>query len=160
MTTAWSRIDVPAACSAPGAAASTTAAVPWMSSLNVQQDPAQVARMRWALAAPKSSPVQHRVRERRRGGGHVRLDQLVIALAADPRVPVAHVQLVIEQALVAGPGVQYCRDDPVRVQPGRGHVQGRLAERDRDPARSQSPIPQDALGIGGHDQVGLSGPSR
>ena len=55
ITTVWSAMDVPAARTAPSAAASTTAAVPWMSSLNVQQDPAYRARMRWALAAPKSS---------------------------------------------------------------------------------------------------------
>jgi malate dehydrogenase (oxaloacetate-decarboxylating) len=37
------------------AAASTTAAVPWMSSLNVSQLPAYLVRMRCALPAPKSS---------------------------------------------------------------------------------------------------------
>ncbi len=55
ITIVWSRIAVPAARVAPSAAASTTAAVPWMSSLKVQQAPAYFSRMRRALAAPKSS---------------------------------------------------------------------------------------------------------
>ena len=36
ITITWSRMAVPAARAAPSAAASTTAAVPWMSSLKVQ----------------------------------------------------------------------------------------------------------------------------
>ena len=55
ITTVWSRIAVPAARVAHSAAASTTAAVPWMSSLKVQEVPAYLCRMRRALAAPKSS---------------------------------------------------------------------------------------------------------
>ena len=55
ITTRWSRIRPPAARTAENAAASTTAAVPCMSSLNVHTRSAYRSRMRRALEAPKSS---------------------------------------------------------------------------------------------------------
>ena len=55
MTTRWSRIRPPAARTAENAAASTTAAVPCMSSLNVHTCEVYLSRIRRALDAPKSS---------------------------------------------------------------------------------------------------------
>jgi hypothetical protein len=98
-------------------------------------------------------PVQHRVREQPGRGTHISIDQLVILLAPHPRMPVAQVHGVIKQGLVVGPGVQHHRDDPARVQPGRGDVQGQLADGDRDAADAPVADAEDALGVGSHDQV-------
>jgi hypothetical protein len=53
--TRWSRIRLPVVLAAANAAASTTAAVPCMSSLNVHTSDAYLFRMRRTFPAPKSS---------------------------------------------------------------------------------------------------------
>ena len=55
ITTRWSRSRSPVALTADSTAAATTAAVPCTSSLKVQMLSRYLSRMRWALAAPKSS---------------------------------------------------------------------------------------------------------
>ena len=112
MTTRWSRIRDPAARTAENAAASTTAAVPCMSSLNVQhlvgvavEDPPGVGRA-------EVLPVQHRVREQLLARGDVGVDELVVALVADPGVPLAQVHLVVEQVQVVGAHVEHHRQHP------------------------------------------------
>ena len=106
MTTRWSRIREPAARTAENAAASTTAAVPCMSSLNVQTWSAYLSRMRRALVRAEVLPVQHRVREQLLAGGDVGVDELVVALVADAGVPLAQVHLVVEQRQVVGAHVE------------------------------------------------------
>ena len=113
--------------------------------------------MRRALRGAEVLPVQHRPREHLGGGGDVGVDQLVVTLAPDPGVPVAQVHLLAQQRRVVGPGVQDDRDDPARMQPGRGDVDGELPDRDLDAADSPVADSQDALGIRGHDQVDVIG---
>ena len=103
-------------------------------------------------------PVQHRVREQLGGGADVGVDEAVVPLAADPRVPGAQVHVLVQQRLVVGPGVQHDRDDPAGMQSGRRGVDGQFPVRDRDAAYSPVADAQDALGVGGHDQVHLVGP--
>ena len=103
-------------------------------------------------------PVQQRVREQPGGGADVGLDQLVIPFAPHPGVPLAQVHVLGQQALVVGPGVEHDRDDPPGVQAGRGGVDGQFPVRDRDAAHPPVTDTQDALGVGGHDQVHLVGP--
>jgi hypothetical protein len=119
-----------------------------MSSLNVRQLPAYLARMRCALPAPKSSQCSS-------AGGHadVSVDQVVVLLAPDARVPVARVHLLGQQGRVVGARVQHDRDDPARVQARRGDVDGKLAHGDLDTADSPVADAEDALGVGGDDQV-------
>ena len=157
MTTRWSRIRDPAARTAENAAASTTAAVPCMSSLNVHtcvgvavQDPPRVG-------GAEVLPVQHRVREQLLARGDVGVDELVVARVADPGVPLAQVHLVVEQFQVVGAHVQHHRQHPRRVDPGRRGVDRELADRDLDAADALVADPEDALGVRGHQQVDVVG---
>jgi hypothetical protein len=103
-------------------------------------------------------PVQHGVREKPGGGADIGVDQLVIPFTPDPRVPAAQVHVLGQQVRVVGPGVQHDRDDPAGMQAGRRGVDGQFPVRDRDAAHPPVADAQDALGVGGDDQVHLVGP--
>src|SRR5207248_10579139 len=102
-------------------------------------------------------PVQHRVREQPGGGADVGVDQLVIPFTPDPRVPAAQVHVLGQQVRVVGPGVQHDRDDAAGMQAGRRGINGQFPVRDRDAAHAPVTDAQDALGVGGDDQVHLDG---
>jgi hypothetical protein len=142
MTTRWSRTRVPAAWTPANAAASTTAAVPCMSSLKVQTWSAYRLRMRQAFCAAKSSPVQHRVREHLGSGGDVRVDEVVVALVADPGVSNAEVHLVAEQRQVVGTHVEDGGNDPAWVDASGRGVGGELADAISMPPTLWSPMPR------------------
>src|SRR4029450_10139795 len=135
ITTRWSRMRPPAARTAEKAAASTTAAVPCMSSLDAPQG----------------------VREQLGRGLDVGVDEIVVALVSDPGVLVAQVHLVVEQGQVVGAHVQHHRDHPAGMDPGGRGVDGQLADGDVDPADALVPDAEDALGVGGHDEVHVVG---
>ena len=128
-----------------------------MSSLKVQQVAGVLHQDAMGVGGAEILPVQQRVREQPGGGADVGLDELVIPFAPHPRVPDAQVHFLAQQALVVGSGVQHDRDDPARVQAGRGGVDGQLPDRDRDAAHPPVTDAQDALRVGGHDQVHVIG---
>ncbi len=105
------------------------------------------------VAGAEVFPVQHGVREQLGGRGHVRLDEIVVTLAADPGVPVAEVHLVAEQPEVIRADVQHDRDGAARVDPGRGGVHGQLADRDVHAAHPLVADAEDAFRVGGDDEV-------
>ena len=119
MTTRWSRIREPAARTAENTAASTTAAVPCMSSLNVQHLVGVLVQDAAGVGGAEVLPVQHRVREQLADRGDVGVDQVVVALVADPGVPGAQVHVVVEQLQVVGAHVQHHREHPARVDARR-----------------------------------------
>ena len=77
------------------------------------------------------------------------------ALAADPGVPVAEVQRIVQQRLVVGAHVQGYRDHAPGVDAGRGGVDGQLADRDLDAAHTPVADAQDLLGVAADDQVNV-----
>ena len=115
-----------------------------------QQDPPGVARA-------EVLKMQQRVREQRRHGLQIPGDEAVVGSAADPGVPVAQVQRVVQQPLVVGAHVQGHRDHPARVDPGRSGIDRQLAHRDRDAAHAPVADAENLLGVGAHDQVHVAG---
>ena len=90
-------------------------------------------------------------------GADVGVDQVVVPLVADPGVPLTQVHLVVEQPQVVGADVQHHRQHPRRVDPGGGGVHRQLADGDLDAADALVTDAQDALGVGGHQQVDVLG---
>ena len=128
-----------------------------MSSLNVQMAARVLGQDAVRVARAEVLPVQQRIREQAGGHADVGVDQLVVALVPDPRVPVARVHILGQQGRVVGARVQDDRDDPARMQAGRGDVDGELPHRDLDAAHPPVADAQDALGVGGDDQVHVLG---
>ena len=114
------------------------------------QDPPRVRRA-------EVLPVQHRLREQLLARADVGLDQLVVAAVTHPGVPLAQVHLVVEQRQVVGAHVQHDRQHPRRVDPRGGGVHRQLPDRDLDAAHTLVADPEDALGVGGHQQVDVLG---
>ena len=91
-------------------------------------------------------------------GGDVGVDQVVVPLVADPGVPGAEVHVVVEQLQVVGAHVQHDRQHPARVDAGGRGVHGELADGDLDPADTLVADAEDALGVGGDQQVNVIRP--
>ena len=70
-----------------------------------------------------------------------------------PRVPVAQVQRVVEQALPVGADVEHHRQGALRVDAARRGVHRELAQRDVHAADAPVADAQDGARVGGHDQV-------
>ena len=79
------------------------AAVPCMSSLNVQTWSAYLFRMRRALVAPKSSQCSIAWGNSVRTAVDEGVDEVVVALVADPGVPGAEVHVVVEELRLSVP---------------------------------------------------------
>ena len=109
------------------------------------------------VAGAEVLPVQHRPGEQLGRCPHVGVDELVVALLTHPRVPVAQVHLVVEQAQVVGAHVQHDGDHPAGMQPGCGGVDGQLADGNIDAADSLVTDAEDALRVGRHQQVDVLG---
>src|SRR5215204_3698821 len=92
-----------AALTAANAAAITTAAVPRMSSLNVHTLIGVLVQNSAGIACTEVLPVQHGVREQLGRGGDVGVNQVVVALVANPRMSVSDVHLVVDQARLSVP---------------------------------------------------------
>jgi hypothetical protein len=101
--------------------------------------------------------VQHRVREQLAHRGHVGVDQLVVALVANPGVPLAQVHLVVEQSQVVRAHIQHHRQHPAGMDARCRGIDRELPDGDLDPADALIADPQDALGVGGHQQVDVLG---
>jgi hypothetical protein len=97
------------------------------------------------VAGPGVLPVQHRVREQFCGRGDVGLDEIVVALVADPGVSGTQVCLVIEKRHVVGSRVQHHGEHPVWMYTCGGGVDRGLADRDLDAAHALITDAQDAL---------------
>ena len=113
--------------------------------------------MRRALVAPKSSQCSIAFGNSLLHGGDVGVDQVVVALVADPGVPLAQVHLVVEQPEVVGAHVQHHRQHPAGVDAGGRGVDGELADGDLDAADALVADAEDALGVGGDQQVDVVG---
>ena len=109
------------------------------------------------VAGPEVLPVQHRLGEQPGGGLDEGVDELVVTLPANPGVPLAEVEVAVEQAEVVGADVEDDRHDPARVDPGRRGVDRELADGDLDATDALVADPEDALGVGGDDEVDIAG---
>ena len=72
-------------------------------------------------------------------------------------MPVTQVHLVVEQGQVVGADVEDHRDHPAWVDAGGGGVDGQLADGDVDAADALVADAEDALGVGGDDEVDVVG---
>jgi len=73
-------------------------------------------------------------------------------------MPCAQVHVVIEQFQIVGAHVQYDRQHPARVDASGRRVDGELADGDLDAADALVADAQNALGVGGHQQVDVIRP--
>jgi hypothetical protein len=105
-TMRWSRAAIPVTSTAARIAASTTAAVPWMSSLKVQMGRPILRQDAVRVAGPEVLPVQHRLGNSSGDRLDEQVDELVVTLAAHPGVPLAEVEVAVEQTEVVGADVQ------------------------------------------------------
>jgi hypothetical protein len=109
------------------------------------------------IAGAEVLPVQQGVGEQLRCGADVGVDELVVALVAHAGVPQAQVHLVVKQRQVVRADVQHDRDHPPRVDARGRDVDRQLPDRDLDAAHTLVTDAQDALGVGGHDEVHVLG---
>ena len=86
---------------------------------------------------------------------HERLHHLLVRLPPQPRMAVAHVAGILQQALVVRPHVQAHGQAHVRMQAACRHVQAHLPHRDPHAVRPQVPQTQNPLSVRHHDQVHL-----
>jgi hypothetical protein len=133
--------------------------------LHVVVEGAQVRRVAVedppGVGDPEVLPVQQCVGERAPRGLDVGVDESVVALPADSGVACAQVHGVREQGLVVRPDVKDDRQDPPGMDPGRGDVDGELADGDLDAPDALVADPEDPLGVGGDDEVDfVSAPSE
>src|SRR6266536_560722 len=153
MTTRWSRIRTPAAFAAAKAAARTTTAVPCMSSLKVQSWSAYLLRIRRALPAPRSSQCSSALG-----------NSLVAALTkastkSSYRCPrTREWRLPRYASSLSRPRLSVPTSSPAGIDAGCGRVERQLADGDVDAADTPVADTEDALGVGGHDEIHLVGP--
>ncbi len=81
------------------------------------------------------------------------LDHRLVLCSAQAGLPPADVEIVLGQGAIVGPYVQADRQGLGRVDPGRGHVEGELAQRQRHPPGALVPETKDPLVVGGHDEA-------
>ena len=86
-------------------------------------------------------------------GEHELLEQVVVHLAAQPRVAQTGVERVVEQTGVVRAQVQSHRQAEVRVDAGTGGVQGELAHRDAHAVGAQVAQTEDAFAVGDDDDA-------
>ena len=102
-------------------------------------------------------PVQQRAGE---CGGrclHERVNEGVVACFANAGMPVADVEGVVEECSVVRAGVEHDRHDSIGVDPRRGGIDGELADRDRDPARTPVADAEDALAVDHYNEIHIVG---
>ena len=100
-------------------------------------------------------PLEHGPRQDLAHAGDERLDHLVVGVAAQARVPPAHVQRIHEELHAVRADVQRDREREPRVDAGRGGVQRELAHGDRHAAGSLVAQAEDPLVVGDDDQPDL-----
>ena len=74
-------------------------------------------------------------------------------MVPDPGMPGTEVQVVVEEFEVVGAHVQHHRQHPAGMDPGGGGVDGEFADADLDAADALVTDAEDALGVGGDQQV-------
>ncbi len=153
----WSTRRPPETRTPASTQARPTAAVPWMSSSKVHRVSPYRARMPARRRTREVLPVQDRLREPRRGGGDVGVDERVVRLAPHPGTAQPEVARVVEQLLGVRAHVQPDRQDAPGVDAGRDRVDGELADRDVDATDAPVTDAQDRLGVGGDHQVDVVG---
>ena len=130
----------------------TTAAVPWMSSLNdghavavAIEDP---QRVRLLEVLPLDDAVGPDLGDAR----DERLDQLVVGRPAQPRRAMADVQRVGQQGRIVGPDIERDGQRQRRMDAARRRVQRELADRDGHAAGALVAEAQDPLVVGDDDE--------
>ena len=137
------------------AAASVIAPVPCRSSLNVRIRPRYFSRMRRPLPGPKSSHCSSAFGNSFDGRLDVGFDEGVVALAANPRVPVPRVHRIGQQALPVGADVEHHRNHAGRIDAARRGIDRQFADGDFDSTDAPVADAEDLLGVGGQDQVDI-----
>jgi len=102
-------------------------------------------------------PVQHRVREKRGDCADICIDEVVVALVANPGMPRTQIHLVVEQFEIVGAHIQHDWQHPSWMDPGGRGVHGQFADGDFDSADALIPNPQNAFGVSGNNQVHVIG---
>ena len=116
-----------------------------------QEDPA-------GILGSEIFPVQKRIGKQPTGGRHVQIDEGVVGVAAHARMPVAEIQRVVEQFPPVCADIEDDRDHPRRVDAAGRGVDVELADRYVDPAHAPVADAEDALSVGGHDQIDVFWP--
>ena len=90
-------------------------------------------------------------------GGDEGVEELVVAVVADPGVPLTEVERVVEQLQVVGADVQDDGQGAAGVDAAGGGVDGEFADGDLDAADALVADAEDAFGVGGDQQVDVVG---
>ena len=152
----WNRIVCspsrpPVTRSAEKMPASATAAVPWMSSLNVRMRSRYFSSSRNAWWLAKSSNWTTTPGKSSHARGHELLDQRVVVGAGQPRLLQAEVERVAAQLRIVGADVEQDRQAQVGMHARARRVERELAHRDAHAVRAEVAEAEDALAVGHHD---------
>ena len=110
-----------------------------------------------SVAGRKVLPLQQRFREQLGHGLDVGIDESVVALAADARMPVPDIHRILEQAFPIGADIQHHWNHARGIDSARRGINRQLADRDFDAAHAPIAQSQNLLGVGGQDQVDVFG---
>ena len=91
-------------------------------------------------------------------GGHEFFHQVVVGLAAQPALALAHVKRIDQQFAVVGAGVYHYRQAQRRMHAGASRIESELADRDAHAVGAQITETQDALAVGDDDESGAMRP--
>ena len=133
--------------------ATTTAPVPWMSSLNDSSASAVPLEHRERVAAGEVLPLHERVRKHLRDGLDQLVEQREIRLAAQPPLAHAEVERIGQQRRVVGADVEIERQALRRMDARADRVQRQLADRDRHAADALVADAEDRLVVGDDDDA-------
>ena len=137
----------------PTIAATATAAVPWMSSLNEQIRSRCAVSNRLALRWAKSSHCSSTPGQRARSASTNASIELVVVGVAQAAMSPAEVQRIGQQRLVLGAGVEEHRQRSLGIDPTDRGVEGELADRDAHAADAEVAEAEDAFAVGDHDDI-------
>src|SRR5499427_8076501 len=98
-------------------------------------------------------PVEHGGGEQLGRRGHIGVDEVVIRLAADAPVPVAHIERIVQELFVVRTDIQHHWYDPVRIDTRRGRVDRELAYGNVDAVRTPIANAVNFLRVAGHKQI-------
>ena len=121
-----------------------------MSSLNVHKPVAKARELGERVGLQKVFPLQDGVRVHAHHGVDESIDEVLIRASANPLVPQAEIQRVVQPLLIVRAHVEHDRQRQIRRDSGARGVEGQLPGRDPHPADPLIAEPEDPLAVG-HD---------
>ena len=115
---------------------------------------AEARELRDRVGLEEVLPLQDGVGPDAHHRGDEAVDEGLVGLAADPRVPHAEVHRIVQQIRVVGADVEHDRQRPVGRDAGARGVEAELADRDAHAADALIAEPENPLAVGDDDHGG------